>query len=302
MPTPAYTELDNNAPDGTAGTGTTFSAAALANVRALRDMAMAGRAKGFIQSRTQGTGPNANQPQFITWLNATLTLGFRMNMIWTGFDVTTIQWEWSNDNGSSWAVMGSAQVNSVTANNITTSTNSGGWVNILFEVWAKCLKVISDFNTHTLANGVAVHGLSVVSTWLANACAFTGGTLDGVTIGGTTRAAGNFTRVAEDVNLITAALNTGIVIDWSKGGSNVVTNVSGGGHNAITFSNIPASSMAGHRLYIDNLNNVTWPATVSFGVGFAPGVAPSIAGVVGITLDTVNGGTNIQASVGWQAV
>jgi hypothetical protein len=85
----------------------------MADLKALRDMILTGKVPGFIQSRTNGTG-TANQPQFITWMNAGLAIGFRWNLTWTGFQPTTVTEEWSNDTGASWTAVG-AQVNTFDA-------------------------------------------------------------------------------------------------------------------------------------------------------------------------------------------
>lgn len=198
MPTPAYVELDSNKPDG-ANSPTVYSGDDLANVRSLRDMAIAGRAKGFVQSRATGTGPDATRPQLITWLNATLSIGFRLNITWSGFQATSIQWEWSNDNGGSWTAMGSAQAQTFDAsNNITATTNSGGFFGILLEVWTKVLKAVSDLAAHVAATGTAVHGLGTMSTQAASAVAITGGAIDGTPVGATTPKDVDATRIRED--------------------------------------------------------------------------------------------------------
>src|SRR5213075_1172024 len=115
-----------------------------------------------------------------TWLNATLTLGFRWKLTWGGtgnFQVTAAEWEWSNDNGASWTSMGTGQGNTYDANdNITATTNSGGWVTKFFEVWTKLLRLKSTYDTHAAATGTAVHGLGSMSTQSAAAVAITGGT------------------------------------------------------------------------------------------------------------------------------
>lgn len=200
MATPAYTDLDSNAPDGTTAPGT-YTAKDLANVRALRDMAIAGRASGFVQTRTTGTGPGADRPQYIAWTNATLTIGFRKNITWSGYQMTSIQWEWTNDNWATFAVMGSAMgVTMDGSDNITATTNAGGWVAVLLEVWTKCLRVVAGLATHLAATGTAVHGLGSMSTQAASSVAVTGGAIDGTAFGATTPANVDATRVREKFN------------------------------------------------------------------------------------------------------
>lgn len=151
MPTGSYTNLDSNKPSGS-DTPTAFANDTLANVRALRDMVVTGRVAGFVQSRTTGTGPDAARPQYLTWLNSTLSLGFRMKSTWGGTNncqQTSVEWEWSSDNGSTWATMGTAQANTFDSNdNITDSTNSGGFVSLVMELWTKVLRLVLAIKTN----------------------------------------------------------------------------------------------------------------------------------------------------------
>lgn len=297
MPTPAYTEFDNAGPDGTSGTGTTYTGTDLANIMAMRDSAIGGRVKGWIQSQTTGTGPGADRPQFKTWLNAGLLLGFRMNTTWGGtgtFQLSSVQWEWSNDNGASWAVMGAAQANTYDgSDNITATTNSGGFSTIVMELWTKLLRTLSTVTTHIAATGAAVHGLASMSTQAASAVAITGGTVNGTPVGDTTRARGSFTRVAEDKNALAPGAGAGALVDWAYGGT-VITN---NGVNAVTFANIP-TGLAGHVVRVTNFNNTTWPGAVDFGVGGAP----SIAGAADVGLLTTDAGGTVHATINWRAV
>lgn len=205
----AYTELDSNKPDG-ANSPTTFAADTLANMRALRDMAITGRVKSFIQSRTTGTGADASHPQLITWLNATLSIGFRWNITWTGDKPTTIlhQWTSAGDYPTVWTDMGSAQVNTFDAsNNITASTNSGGFYTVLLEVWAKCLKGVSDITSHIAATGTAVHGLGTAALANLASMAITGtSSFNGTTgVGNAADVPVDATRVREKFNAYASA-------------------------------------------------------------------------------------------------
>lgn len=214
MTTPAYTQLDSNKPSGS-DSPSTFANDTLANIRALRDMAITGRASGFVQSRTTGTGPDAARPQYMTWLNSTLQIGFRMKSTWGGtgnWQQTSVEWEWTNDNGSTWTTMGTAQANTFDAsNNITASTNSGGFVTLLMEVWTKVLKAVSDLSSHTGATGASVHGLGSISTQASSNVSITGGAINGTTVGATTAAALDGTRLRESFNDYGSIANAGTV-------------------------------------------------------------------------------------------
>lgn len=294
MTTPAHTDFDSNNPQGSQAPTPAMSSA-LGNDRSLRDMILTGRVEGFVQSRTTGTGPDATRPQLVTWYNSSLGIGFRWNITWSGFQIASVLEEWTNDSAATWTAVNSAQANTYDASNdITASTNAGGWVTMFFEVWTKVLKVASDFAGHIASTGTAVHGLGTIATQAANAVALTGGSLNGVTIGASTRAAGDFTRITEDLNTYAPGAGAGVAVDWGKGGAVITTN----GTNAITFTGIPSSGLAGVYIEIDNLNNVTWPASVDFGLGGTP----SIAGQVSVGLATRNGGTNVRAWIAWRKV
>ncbi|MBL0142668.1 MAG: hypothetical protein IPP91_11345 [Betaproteobacteria bacterium] len=219
MTTPAYTDLDSNAPDG-ATSPTTYSGADLSNVRSLRDKVITGRCKGFVQTRTTGTGPDAIRPQYITWLHATLNVGFRMKSTWGGtgnYQQTSVEWEWTNDAGSSWTSMGTAQANTFDANdNITGTTNSGGVVTLVMELWTKCLRVVAGLATHIAGTGTGVHGLGDMSVQNANAVAVTGGAANGMTLGQSTAKEVDATRVREtfhDYGTIAAAGTVTLELD-----------------------------------------------------------------------------------------
>lgn len=294
----AYVEIDSAAPAGSSNP-TTYSGKDLDNVRALRDLAITGRVPGWIQSRAQGTGPGVDRPQFITWLNATLSIGFRMNITWGGtgnYQQSSVQWQWAaaGDYPNTWTNMGAAQANTWDANNnITATTNSGGAFSLVLEVWTKALKVIADLAAHVAAAGTAVHGLGNMSTQAKTAVDIDGGAIDATAIGDSTRARGSFTRVAEDVNIYTPGAGAGVNIDWAKGASHLTTN----GVNVLAFVNVPAGG-AGHMLYTTNLNNTTFPASVSWGA-FGK---PAIAGACYVNLVTLDTGVTVAALVAWRAV
>lgn len=298
----AYTELDSNAPAGSSDP-TTYSGKDIANIRALRDMAITGRANGFVYS--QSGGADSLHPATVNYINATLVIGFRQNITWGGtggHQLATIQWQWNNIDPSNaasanWTNMGSAQVNTYDgSNNIASSTNSGGFATILWSLWTRIAKAVGDLATHIAATGTSVHGLANMATQTNTAVNIDGGNIDGTAVGDTTRARGSFTRVAEDSQDYAPALNAGVIVDWSHGGSNITTS----GTNAITFSNIPAAGiLSGHLVEIDNFNNVTWPGTVDFGLGGRP----SIAGRAVVCLETRDGGaSSVKASIYWRQV
>lgn len=206
MPTPAYTDLDSNNPLGSQSP-TGYSVSDLANIRALRDMALNGRAAGFAQSRS---GSDITRPQYIYWIHPVLGIGFRLEITWNGYQPSTVQWSWTNDNSASWTAMGSAQVNTFsTGDSITASTNSGGFFTLVLEVWAKALRVVADLATHIGLTGTGVHGLGSISTQAANNVAISGGSINNTAVGNTTPAAADVTRLRENFVDLGAIVNGG---------------------------------------------------------------------------------------------
>lgn len=291
MTTPAHTDLDSNNPQGSQ-TPANAMTSTLNNLRALRDAIVSGRLEGFVFTRIQGGGATQTRAQFFQFLNASLGIGFRWNVTWSGFQMATVADEWTNDNGSSWTAINSAQANTYdVANNITATTNSGGMRALLFEVMTKVMQVVSDFGAHAAATGTAVHGLATMAIQAANNVLITGGFIDGTPVGDTTRARGSFTRVVETNNPLTPTLNAGAVVDWAYGGTKITIN----GTNAITFANIPTGE-AGHVVDVSSFSGATWPAAVDWGSSGIPTLGAVRAK---ISLSTNDTGTKVAAVVGW---
>lgn len=280
MPTPAYTDFDSNVPAG-ADSAADYAVDDLANQRALRDMVITGRVKGFVQSRTTGTGPDATRPQYITWMNSSLAIGFRMKSTWGGtgnYQQTSVEWEWSNDTGGSWTSMGTAQANTFDASdNITASTNSGGFITLVMELWTKVLRGVASLASHTAATGTSVHGLGSMSTQAASGVAVTGGSINGTTVGLTTPAAVRATRVAEAFTDLGSIADAGTAtMDLSLGSHFAMTPSSTTSHTmTVAVSNPPASGQSqGFIFEIINGRRsadakITWPAAFKWVGGSA---------------------------------
>lgn len=201
MATPPYVDYDSNKPDG-ADDATDFTDDVLSSIRNMRDDIITGRVPGWAFTRSLGAGLDVARSQYFIWMNATLGIGFRADVTWTGFLATTVQYQWTNDTGATWANMGAAQVNTFDAdNNITSTTNSSSAVGIMmWELLSKFALAGSVIVAHITGTGAAVHGLGSVSTQSAGAIALTGGTIDNVDIGATTPAAVDAERVRENIH------------------------------------------------------------------------------------------------------
>lgn len=215
-----YTEYDSTKPDG-ADDPAPYSADDLSNQRALRDMVIMGRVPGYVQSRTQGTGPSVERSQYFTWYKSSTTSGFRMNITWSGYQMQSVAWEYTTD-GTNWNAL-STQANTYDAsNNITTTTVAGGFVTLVMELMTKCFKAIADQASHIAATGTSVHGLGDVATQTKSNVDFTGGLAD-VTLGSRTPKNVDSTRVRETFH------------DYGSPGASVTLELDKYGHFAVTL-------------------------------------------------------------------
>lgn len=313
MPTPAHTDFNSNKPSG-GDSPTQYSSDDLANLRALRDAVVSGQPiPGFVQSRTTGTGPDASHPQYITWMNSTLGIGFRMKSVWGGtgsHQQTSVEWEWSNDTGGSWASMGTAQANTFDANdNITATTNSGGFAALVMEIWTKCLRAVAGLAAHIAATGTAVHGLGSIATQAANAAALTGtSTLDGTGgVGQTTAPPVDGTRVRETFHDYGAIANGATVtLEFDKYSHFAFTPSSTTSDTVtIAVSGLPASGKS-QTVLLEIINGrrsadgkITYPAAAKWigGSGTRPlDTALELSGRNFISITVRDGGTRLEFS------
>lgn len=308
MPTPAYTNFDSANPAASQAPSP-YATSDLDNLRAVRDMAITGRIAGFVESRTQGTGPDVARPQYITWLNATLTLGFRMKSTWGGtgnYQQTAVEWEWSNDNGASWTSMGTAQANTWDANdNITASTNSGGFGTLVMEIWTKCLRAVAGLSAHILGTGTSVHGLGTMSTQPASAVAITGGAANAMTLGQTTPKEADVTRIREAFNDYgTIAAGGTVTLELDKYAHFAFTpNATTSNTVIIAVSGAPAAGKS-QTWTLEIINGqrsadakITWPAAAKWtqGAGARPlDTALELSGRNFFTIQTRDGGARLE--------
>lgn len=292
----AYNTFQSNKPDPAVDGGTAFGNNTNRNDVALRDAIVMGQMQGFAFSKTDGSG-SAAQPQYFLWTNGSTIL--RATNTWqsggvTDGNITQQVWELSTNGGTNYDAICTEVFSFDGSGNATTTTNAGGMLSWLLSKLAPLKKVIADLATHAGLTGSSAHGLGTISTQASNNVSLTGGTVNGVTIGGSTPAAGTFTRANEQYNTYTPTSNAGVTVDWSKGGSSITTN----GTNTLSFSNVPSGVIATHTLFVDKANGVNYPAAVNWGSGGRPSLG-AVAGI--IQLVTTDGGTNVRASYYWNA-
>jgi hypothetical protein len=280
----AYVPLDTARPV-VSNVRSTDIAAMNANQLALRDGIIMGRIAGWTLSVSGGA---AEEPLYRLWTKSTEIL--RGTYTYSSGYVTQVVWEYSSNSGGAYSSIATETVTYDGSSNATGGANSSllSW---LYE-WAGKLKALRTLYTaHAAATGTSAHGLGTMSTQAASSVAITGGAFNG-TVGATTPAEGLFTRACEQFNTYTPGSGASQAIDWAKGGSTLTNS----GSNTLTFSNVPASRVSTHALYVTVFNSTTFPAAVTWGLGGKP----SIAGKAVVSMVTLDGGTTVYAGIMWR--
>jgi len=232
------------------------------------------------------------------WLRATITWGAGTG---TDGNPTQIVWDLSINGGSDYTTAPGGVIDTQTftwdsSGNLTATTGAAGTDSWLLGLLGRVKTLSASYVAHAAASGTSVHGLSTLSTMLASAVAFTGGTIDGVSIGSTTPAVARFTRATEEINTLqTPSSNAAVALDWSKGNSRVTNS----GTNAISFTNVAAAGLATHMVYVSNFNACTWPASLPNG-NWGAGGKPSFATAAWVALWSPDGGTTVYGAVAWK--
>lgn len=274
--TAAYEHFQPNEPQGS-NTGPNAVLNARRNDRAVLDGLMMGKAKDYVFARVTGTG-SAEKPQFFKWTNSGLGRVIRATNTWTGDNLTSQLWEYSDDSEATWATVHSADTITFDGSlNVTAQTGGSGFFVFIWELFAKLLNLRTSYNTHAAATGTGVHGLGSISTQAASNVAITGGTINGTAIGGSTRAAGDFTRVRETFTDLGAIANGATATcDLSTASAFALTPSATQSHTAtIAFSNPPAAGVfQSWQLEIINGKRdvdarITWPTNAKWVGGSA---------------------------------
>lgn len=118
----AYTHYNPAAPDAVTQNGAQFGTSTRENLRALRDMVVAGVTPGWAMTPSGGTD---SQPAVITYSNATERL--RVSLTWgeTGGaagNVTAAAYSYSADAGATWDAIGTRSIDYDTAGFVTGTT------------------------------------------------------------------------------------------------------------------------------------------------------------------------------------
>lgn len=302
MPTPAYTHFDASNPQGSQ-TGPNFATSTLADLIALRNSFFTGKVKDYVFERTNGSG-SADDPQFFYFKNASTNIWFRATNTWSSGKLTTQTWDWSNDAGASWAAVHAADSNTFDASyNVTASTQGNSFFILVIEAIAKVRKTITDLAAHIAGTGTGVHGLGSVATQSAAAVAITGGTINGTTLGASTAAAADVTRIREAfTDLGTIAGGGTATMDWSAAAHYSFTAPVNTANFTIAFSNLPAAGKS-QGITFEIINGqrssgvITYPANAKWIGGVATKPADSSLESAGRNLFvcfTRDGGTRLE--------
>lgn len=310
MPTGAYVEYFSTKPDGMTNP-TQFSGDDQTNQQKLRDMVVCGRVPGFVHGKSQGTGPSLGRAQYIGWFNAGSTLGFRMNITWGGTNTlypTSVQWEWSSDcttltNGT-WVAMGSAAAMSFDANDVLTSTtNVGGVITMVLEMYMRLLRVIDNHATHAAGTGSAVHGLGSMSIQNTSFVSCSDGALNG-TLGQTAPRIADVIRLRETfTDLGTIGAGATATLDLAAASHYACTAPGATSNFTVAMSNVPVSGRS-HTFMFELVGGqrstgvITWPTSWKWIGGTAPSQSALQSGTGrDIFSGTVrDGGTRIEMS------
>jgi hypothetical protein len=303
----AYTPLSSTNPVGTQ-TGTAVSDSARTNDLALRDAILMGAMDGFVfsQSNTASGTPTTTvaQPAYWFWKNGALWL--RATVTWgagTGTDgnPTTIVWALSINSGTDYTTAPGGAIDTQTfswstAGDLTATTGSGSTSSVLVGLLGKFKVLKAAYDAHAAAGIATVHSAGTMAAQAAGSVAITGGTINATTVGLTTPADGAFTRATESVNTLqTPGSGAAVALDWAKGASRVTNN----GTNAVSFSNVAATGIATHLVYVSNFNGCTWPASLPTGNWGAAG-KPSFATAAWVSLWSHDGGTTVYGAIAWK--
>jgi hypothetical protein len=286
----AYVPLDTARPV-VSNVRSTDIAAMNANQLALRDSVIMGRVPGWTMTVSGGT---AEEPTYRLWTNTANTNQIlRAQYTWASGYISVVTWTYSTTgSGGTFDAVATETITRDGSENQTTSTNASmlSW----FYEWVGKFKALRAlFTAH---NGGAVgtyhSGIGTIASQAANSVTITGGSVNGTAVGTSTAAEGLFTRAAEQFNTYTPGSGASQAIDWAKGGSTLTNS----GSNTLTFSNVPASRVATHALYVTVFNSTTFPAAVTWGLGGKP----SIAGKAVVSMVTLDGGTTVYAGIMWR--
>jgi hypothetical protein len=269
------------------------------DLRALRNaivgkMSESGATNGWTRAVSGGT---SEEPGVIKWTNSGTAGGttekVRATITWTSGFITTIVWEWTENNEGAWTTIGTETAVYDGSNNMTTGNHSTmfGW---LWEWMGKLKALRTLYNAHAAATGTAVHGLGTMSTQAASAVAVTGGTLNGVTIGGTTAAEPSRAKSWRETH-VAVTFQSGVgattTLDAAAGSSFDFT-ATGSGASTLAISNPPTSGWATTIiLWITNgaLRTWTWPTGTKWANATAPTLTTS--GLDLLSFTTRDGGT-----------
>jgi hypothetical protein len=286
----AYTQFSASAPDGSTGNGASFSTAANANDKALRDGILSGRVQGFTLTVVNGTG-TAEEPQYRKWTNGSTVL--RATYTYGSGYVTQIVWELSINAEGAWDTICTETASYDGSKNQTGGANSSvlSW---LWEWIGKFKDLRTSYNAHAAAAGASVHGLGNMSIQAKTAVDIDGGAIDGTPIGASAQAVGQFIQARE--KHVAAGAGASLSVDCAACGSFDVG--AGTGATTLSFTNPPPSGMAATmigRIVNGGARTWTWPTGTKWPSGTAPTLTSS--GTDLLSWITTDSGTTWHATL-----
>ena len=297
---PAYVDFDPAQPDQSVDAGVAFGGDLLNNLAALRDATISGLFKGYTYSQSGGTAERPTDVRFTKGAHIV-----RHTITWTdtgggAYQATTVAIDRSLDTGGTWDAIQTIVLTYDGSGNLTATTVGGGWLAKIMQLWGKVTKAVADLATHIAGTGTGVHGLATMSTQAAGAVAITGGTINGTTLGATTPADADTTRVREAFHDYGAIANGGTVtLELDKYAAFAFTpDATTTSTITIALSGAPAAGKyQGWRAYIINGRRsvdgkITYPASTHWNGGSATrplDTALELSGRNGFAFDTCDG-------------
>lgn len=274
----AYSPYNGAKPDPTADNGTAFGTNIRINDAALRDGIILGGMPGWTYAQSGGT---ASEPTTITHSSGTERI--KQDLTWASGNITQVISSYSSNSGTTYDALGTATA-SYSTNDLTAVASAGspggisGFTLKIMSIFGKFTALAASVTSHLAATGTAVHGLGAMALQAISAVTITGGTIDNVTIGGTTRNVGNFLVERETyTDLGTIATSGTATINASAAGWYELTlSTTAASTATITLSGVPPANLAG-GVIINVITGATFPNTVTWSnMTWPGGVTPTL--------------------------
>jgi hypothetical protein len=268
-----WTDLDLSVPDDSTQNGSQAVQSIQDNQHALWNFIMMGAVKGMNFSVTVGGG-TAEQPDTFTWSNGVNRL--KAAITWGAVSGSTgnfssIDWSVSQDNGGSYDPVCTQAFTYDSNGNLTATSGAGGLVSMLAYTLGRFKNLasdVADINTQLLT-------FTAMSSQDPTNVLFTGGSIKGVTVGGTAGGEAKLGTFLANRNKVVdlgsgTPANT-FTIDWNAGN---VFLCAPGANFTFAETNVPANGFEQECLLVIT-GAAGFTATLPAGYGWGSAGAPT---------------------------